>query len=163
MPMKPIPVEIRVWRRIEKRSAEECWPWGGATNTHKNRRGGPYGIIGSGGKRGGVMYVHRVVHESEIGPIPDGFQVDHLCGNPLCCNPAHLEAVPPGTNNARSASPTSENIKKTHCPREHEYSPENTGYRRGTTWRYCRTCAREAQRAKREQGISYAEWRDTAN
>lgn len=163
MPMKPVPVNIRVWRRISKRGEDECWPWTGATNDHKNRLGGPYGIIGSGGKYGSPLYVHRVVHESEIGPIPEGYEVDHSCRNPLCCNPGHLEAVPPGTNNNRSSSPTSLNAAKTHCPQGHEYTSENTGNRRGKSWRYCRTCAREAQRAKRHESKTYAEWRATAD
>lgn len=34
------------------------------------------------------------------------------------------------------------NAAKTHCPKGHEYTPENTYYReRG--WRHCRTCKLE--------------------
>lgn len=34
------------------------------------------------------------------GPIPDGLQLDHLCRNPSCVNPAHLEIVT-GAENIR--------------------------------------------------------------
>lgn len=36
---------------------------------------------------------------------------------------------------------------KTHCPRGHEYTPENTIIRR-TGWRECRTCRREVWRPR---------------
>jgi hypothetical protein len=45
---------------------------------------------------------YRVAHELAIGPIPEGMEVDHLCFNPGCCNPAHLEAVTPAENKRRS-------------------------------------------------------------
>lgn len=38
---------------------------------------------------------HRYRYAQEVGPIPDGFHVHHLCGNTECSNPAHLVAVPP--------------------------------------------------------------------
>lgn len=48
---------------------------------------------------------HRVAYELFTGPIPDGFEVDHVCRITLCVNPAHLEAVPPEVNNARRELP----------------------------------------------------------
>lgn len=47
---------------------------------------------------------HRVSHEVFIGPIPDGYEVDHLCVNSLCIEPTHLEAVPPLVNIERRDS-----------------------------------------------------------
>ncbi len=38
--------------------------------------------------------------------------------------------------------------RKTHCPRGHEYTPENTYYEKGTH-RVCRTCKLAAQLARR--------------
>lgn len=38
---------------------------------------------------------------------------------------------------------------RTHCPRGHEYTPENTYSRPGTNWRECKQCKRDyAERAR---------------
>ena len=62
-----------------------CHPWrGGAT-------GSGYGIVqGSIRYQGYSFLAHRVAwalaHDAEPGDLP----IHHRCGNPLCCNPAHL-------------------------------------------------------------------------
>jgi hypothetical protein len=38
-----------------------------------------------------------------VGPVPEGLELDHLCENPPCCNPAHLEPVTHAENNRRAA------------------------------------------------------------
>jgi hypothetical protein len=38
------------------------------------------------------MQAHRAMYEQEVGPIPDGLVIDHLCDVTRCINPAHLEA-----------------------------------------------------------------------
>ena len=48
-------------------------------------------------------YVHLVVYKEVYGPIPEGHQVDHLCGNHLCIMSDHLEAVLPKINVRRSS------------------------------------------------------------
>lgn len=69
-----------------------CWEWQGA-----RQRG--YGRIRSGAN---VLRVHRVTYEAMVGPIPDGLDLDHLCRNRSCCNPAHLEPVTRRENLFRS-------------------------------------------------------------
>lgn len=44
-----------------------------------------------------VMY-HRVIYEKEIGPIPEGFEIDHICRNRNCINPLHLQALDRSTH-----------------------------------------------------------------
>lgn len=73
-----------------------CWVW----------RGGrmPFGY-GSVWLDGRTRLAHRVFYERLVGPIPDGLQLDHLCRNPPCVNPAHLEPVT-HTENSRRGSAT---------------------------------------------------------
>lgn len=70
-----------VWRRIDQRDADECWPFIGAVNTNG------YGQISLNGKQ---RLVHRAVFEESTGMDPGDLLVCHACDNPRCCNPAHL-------------------------------------------------------------------------
>lgn len=67
------------------------------------------------------------------------------CWHRRCVNPAHVAFVTAAENNERSASPTALNIPKTHCPKKHEYTPENTRIDK-LGRRTCITCQREAYR-----------------
>lgn len=37
---------------------------------------------------------HVISYMHYVGPIPEGWIVDHLCNNKACCAPDHLEAIP---------------------------------------------------------------------
>lgn len=73
----------RLWAKIEVRGADECWPFTGYL-----LKG--YGRIGLGRRDEGVAYAHRLVAEIAHGEGAPGAEARHLCGNAVCCNPAHL-------------------------------------------------------------------------
>jgi hypothetical protein len=82
---------------------------------------------------------HRVMFEEWYGPIPDGLEIDHICRNKRCCNPEHLEPVPPAENFLRGEHPTAVAVRTGRCYRGHELTEENTvWYRNGK--RTCRQC-----------------------
>lgn len=116
-----------------------CLEWPGAKR-------GAYGIIMS--RNRDQLLVHRLVYEHEIGPIPDGLVIDHLCRNTLCANAAHLEAVTIGENVLRGTGPSALNAVKTHCVHGHEYAADNT-YLRPNGDRECRTCRRTQGRERK--------------
>jgi len=104
---------------------------------------GGYSVLSVDGK---LVFAHRYAHEFWNGPIPDGFEVDHLCRQPACCNPEHLEAVTPRVNWERSQSRTRINALKAECLRGHPFDKENT-YVDPSGGRTCRACRRERNAA----------------
>lgn len=130
------------WARVDQ--GPSCWVWTGAATNG-------YGVVKWAGRN---QSAHRVAHILAIGPIPEGFQVDHVrargCTETLCVNPAHLEAVTPRENNYRSTSPAAINKQRTECINGHPFDDANTYLRLdrpGT--RECRTCARDRDAASR--------------
>lgn len=83
------PLMDRIRSRIDFSSG--CWTWTGVLSDG-------YGQVWNEGRMVGV---HRVVYEAAYGPIPDGLVIDHLCRNPSCVNPLHLEAVTQSENARR--------------------------------------------------------------
>ncbi len=88
------PRERRFWAQVDRRGNDECWLWMG----HCQWNG--YGQYGTTGTR----LAHRIAYQYLIGPIPEGFVVDHMCHvrdrdcskaidcpHRRCCNPAHAE------------------------------------------------------------------------
>lgn len=79
---KPKSNEERFWEKVDKSGGPSaCWPWTASCS------GSGYGTFDVAGAS---KRAHRVVWEMELGPIPEGMCVMHVCDNPPCCNPAHL-------------------------------------------------------------------------
>lgn len=95
----------RLWAKVEP-APDGCWNFIGAANPDG------YGRIQVGVK---LDYAHRVAYEAFAGPIPDGFDIDHLCRNHRCCNPAHLEAVTRRENLLRGETLTRAHLDGVDC------------------------------------------------
>jgi len=99
----------------------------------------------------GMELVHRITFTAFHGYIPSRLQIDHLCRNRACCNPAHLEAVSPRDNSLRGDTIIARNAAVTHCPKGHKYGPENSfpsDLKRGKQ-RRCRACHLEASKSRK--------------
>lgn len=126
---RPVPLVDRLTPKIAPRDSG-CWEWTGSSD----EKG--YGEIRVGSVRDGssrTVPAHRAVYELVVGPIPDGLHLDHLCNNPPCVNPAHLEPVTQAENNRRAAE------RRNGCLAGHPWTEANTYTRRGGK-RECRLC-----------------------
>lgn len=120
-----------------------CWVWRGGTNPHG------YGRFFVAGR---LMTSHRYAYETFIGPVPAGMDLDHLCRRRGCANPRHVEPVTHRENLLRGDTVPAHRAAITHCPRGHEYTPENTYlYNRQ---RYCRACRRARNAGQRPHGMA---------
>lgn len=72
---------------------EGHWAWTGATTAQN------YGLFLN--QDGYVVMAYRAAYEHYKKKIPKGKQLDHLCREPLCVYPNHLEPVTPQENQRR--------------------------------------------------------------
>lgn len=151
---RDIPMSTRV-RFIAKFDYQpfSCWEFQGS----KTEQG--YGRFFVPGRR--ALPAHRVAYAMFYGRLDDGLTVDHLCGNPSCVNPDHLEAVTHGENLRRARKGAcAVHAAKTHCPKGHEYS-SYTHPKSGRTQRVCWTCKRDQGRdwQRRKRGTKPSGYR----
>ena len=89
-------------RKIDPDGPDGCWLWEAATVTG-------YGVLRV---RGRNVLAHRIMAEWAYGPIPDGYEVDHLCRVRACVRPSHLDVVTGAENRRRAGT-------KLRCLRGH--------------------------------------------
>lgn len=98
---------------------------------HKSRKG-----YGKRNWDGSCRMAHRVAYKLAYGDVPDDLDIDHLCSNRACVNPAHLEAVTHAENVRRAV--------KNVCALGHPYETKQNA--RG---RRCYVCHAERERVRR--------------
>lgn len=140
---RPGPVERSAENRFTDKirvSDEGCIEWVGGKTV------GGYGVFSVRPGRSDPKkdMAHRWAYEHFVGPIPDGYDVDHLCRNRACVNPDHLEPVSRAENIRRAAA------AKTHCPSGHPYDEKNTLMSPNSAHRRCRACTSERDAARRD-------------
>jgi hypothetical protein len=130
MPTPVTPVFDRLFGKVDYDEKTRCLIFTGSL------RGSGYGQIWMREAQRSVE-AHRVAYELFVGAIPDGMQIDHLCRNKLCVNPAHLEVVTPRENTLRGLK----GRMVTECVHGHPYDEANTFWTREGR-RRCRECSR---------------------
>lgn len=129
-------LDQRFWAKVER--TEDCWNWVGTITNG-------YGFVKV---NGGMRSAHRVAWQLSVGPVPDGMDVDHLCRNRRCVNPAHLEPVTHRENVLRGAGTAAVNARKTHCKHGHSLSDSNLILQNGGRTRVCRECRNSRARRR---------------
>ena len=141
------------WDKVD--ATGDCWEW-----TARHNRNGY--AEWSGTKRWRQRYpeasrlAHRLIWVALVGD-PGTLDLDHLCRNPGCVNPDHLEPVTRSVNLQRG-----ERVgrpRRTHCRAGHSISGDNL-YVKPSGERCCRLCRRKAgrlQARKRAAGLTVSD------
>jgi hypothetical protein len=113
-----------------------------------------------------LKYAHRLSYQLHVGPIPRGWEVDHVCHTDAverdecgggacehraCWNPAHLETVSSAENSRRGNHPLFAVARRATCTRGHDLTDPKNVYVRPDGRRRCRVCQVEGNRERRRR------------
>lgn len=138
-PQSGLPARMQAKIQIELCPRPElpgfCWGWTGALNSKG------YGCLSHQGR---IWSSHRLAYTLLVAEVPTELQIDHLCLNKRCCNPAHLEPVTPHINMQRARH------DQRYCAQGHPLAGRNLilKTRYGRECRLCRVCQLEWQRQR---------------
>lgn len=132
--------------RIAIDSETGCWNWTGSRDANGYGKVAHQLLVSEP--------AHRASYRLFVGRLLPGWDIDHLCRNPSCVNPEHLELVTHRENVLRGAGPSARNYQKPECVKGHEFDELNT-YISPAGARQCRKCRaaaeRKGQKARRER------------
>ena len=151
---KPIPEEERFWEKVDKSGPNpdypDCWEW--IPKTSK-----AYGLFSR--KQDGIhkkVSTHKYIWEKLNGLVPEGLEVCHLCNNPPCVRPDHLEVGTRSRNQRYSVMyGNHKESRKTHCKHGHPYNEESTYWKisehTGYKTRDCKECHKRWNQERSER------------
>jgi hypothetical protein len=108
---------------------DPCWPWLGG---YRKQDGRP---------KKGRSYAYRVIYQNLRGLIPAGMVCHHICANPRCVNPWHIELM-----NRRQHRSEHHGL---YCSRGHLRTEGNRIY--GTQ---CKACTQLRRRLRYERDLN---------
>lgn len=135
----------RFYQKVDQQP-DGCHIW-----TGRKIRG--YGVFDF---KGGSQLAHRWIYEQKVGPIPEGYHLDHTCQNPPCVNPAHLQPVSPNEHPVLHAR-RRDFASTWQCAKGHPIS-ERYVTKLGQ-WR-CRICDSERRKAAHRQRMQDPAYRE---
>lgn len=176
MRMRYVTEADRFWCRVAPAGPADCWLWNGG------KKAAGYGNMAVRKPDGSWTQTpaHRWVYLHMVGPIPPGFEIDHVCQERGCVNPCHLEAVTLQENRRRRDAdhpfrltrdpvpmphagppilpkPQPVSLPATHCRNGHEYAV--MGWTTNGRNRTCAACRAVANEKRRKGGAHGTETR----
>jgi len=139
-------IEERFWAKVD--ACGDCWEWTGVRSALGY--GSFHVFYDAVTKKSTRSSAHRYAYATLVGPIPTGLVLDHLCRNPSCVNPDHLQPVTLSENNRRGFNWMARQRHQTICKHGHPFEGDNVGRHKDGS-RYCRTCSRERTRLRDER------------
>lgn len=136
---------IRHFEGSEVPRDSPCWE-----STYKVNSAG-YAVIGW---EKSTLYAYHLSYERWVGERDKSRQIDHLCNNRACWNPAHLHQKPQADNIARGFSPGANAVRTDMCKRGHSLAD---AYVNNKGHRACRTCM-TAYMKERYDGMKNGTW-----